>query len=127
MLLSLKKILLPQFFFLLATPLTHANEFYEKWDSYLTNFKISDEEVNKANEMAKICKNKIPIFKKKIMSLILNEKILYFENDMDDLLDCNLGVMDRSSIGKIDFENIKTVCLIDDEKIDFFLWNQIIL
>ena len=90
--------------------LTETNEFYVKWDSYLTNFKISDEEVKKANEMAKICKNKMPIYKKKIMSLIFHENILYLKKDMDGLLYARLGFIGRSLIEKKDFKNIKAEC-----------------
>ena len=43
--------------------------------------------------------------------------VLYFKKDMDDLLDSKLGVMNRSSFGKIDFDHIKAECY---EKIDVF-------
>ena len=88
--------------------LTETNEFCQKWDSYLTNSKITDEEVKNANEIAKYFQNKITISKRNIMSLIFNKNILYFKKDKDDLPNFKFGCIDRSKIGQINFDGIKT-------------------
>ena len=87
--------------------LAACNKFYEEWDGYLKNFKILEEKVIKANEIANNFQNKISIYKKKVMNLIFNDNILYFKKEKDDLINSKFGVLNRSTIGKINFDEME--------------------
>ena len=60
------------------------DEFHQYWKGYLKKIKVSEDEIAKCNELAKILKIKIFIAEKKLTNLIFNKKCIKFEKKIFD-------------------------------------------
>ena len=110
--------------------LTETKEFHAKWDSYLANLKITEDQVNEAKRMAKIYENKIPIFKNKLDGFIFDENFIDFEENSNEIAENFLGNFNQSSFEKILINQHKAYCYGPIKKIydlQFFNDNSILL
>ena len=108
--------------------LNETNRFHEKWKNYLSNLKISEDQVSEAKQMAKIYKNKIPVFMEKTENFVFNGKCLEFHETFDLIDPKILGDLKEKLFEKIvidqeelaSYKNVNTIYdfkYFDDNKV----------
>ena len=86
--------------------LTETRKFHEKWNNYLSNFKMSEDEISNATKMVKCLQNKIPIFNKKLDSFVFNQSILNFSCKEEFLNEKTIGIVEQSLVSKISTDKL---------------------